>query len=172
MNDHNVAVGFYNDANGDAHAYSFDIRHNLFTEIMPSGITAPTAAAINNRGDIAGFGTDATGDSTKGQVVAYLLRHNGHVTILSVPGASATSALGVNDNDEVVGFYQVGTGDNAVAHGFTWTPWGGFQTVDDANGTTTTINGVNDQGQLVGFYTDSAGNTHGLLANPGHRHHD
>jgi hypothetical protein len=172
-NDHNVAVGFYNDANGDTHAYAFDIRRNVFTEIMPAGITGPTAAAINNRGDIAGFGTDATGDSSNGQTVAYLLRRGGQVTVLSVPGSSLTQALGVNDNDEVVGLYQVGTGDNAMTHGFTWTPWGGFKTVDDPNGVgATTINGLNDQGQLVGFYTDSAGNTDGLMATPGqHQHH-
>jgi hypothetical protein len=54
-----------------------------------------------------------------------------------------------------------------MTHGFTWTPWGGFQTVDDPNGVgATTINGVNDQGELVGFYTDAKNNTDGLLAVP------
>ena len=166
VNDNNVAVGFYNDANGDTHAYTFDIRRNVFTEVTPAGITGPTAAGINNRGDIAGFGM------SNGQTVAYLLRRGGHVTILSVPGSSMTQALGVNDNDEVVGVYQVGSGDSAMTHGFTWTPWGGFQTVDDPHGIgATTINGVNDRGELVGFYTDAAGNTDGLLATPAHNHH-
>jgi hypothetical protein len=82
-------------------------------------------------------------------------------------GASMTQAFGVNDADEVVGSYTVGTGNNAASHGFTWTPQGGFQTVDDPHGAgATVINGVNDQGQLVGFYTDSAGNTDGMLATP------
>jgi hypothetical protein len=172
VNDHDIAVGFYNDAGGNTHAYSLNIRRDEFTEITPSGITGPTAAGINNRGDIAGFGTDSTGDSSNGQVVAFLLRRSGRVTILNVPGSSMTQALGINDNDEVVGVYQVGTGDSAVMHGFTWTPQHGFQTVDDPHGIgATTINGVNDQGELVGFYTDSAGNTDGLLATPasGHR---
>jgi hypothetical protein len=165
VNDNDIAVGFYTDANGNNHAYSYNIRRNSYTELTPSGITGPTAAGINNRDDVAGFGTDANGDT-----VGYLLKRDGHVTILSVPGSSSTTALGVNDNDEVVGFYQVGTGSNAVMHGFTWTPRWGFQTVDDPNGMgTTTINGVNDKGQLVGFYTDAAGNTDGLLASP--RHH-
>ena len=168
VNDHNVAVGFYTDASGNNHAYTFDIRRNQFTEIMVSGITGPTAAGINNRGDIAGFGTDASG-----QVVGYLLRRDGRVTILNVPGSSQTTALGINDNDEVVGVYQVGTGDSATSHGFTWTPWGGFHTVDDPNSMgATTINGVNDRGDLVGFYTDSAGNTDGLLAMPAQHHRD
>jgi hypothetical protein len=163
VNDNNVAVGFYNDGNGDTHAYKFDIQRNQFTEVTPAGITNPTAAAINSKGDIAGFGTDAGG-----QVVAYLLRRGGQVTILDVPGSSMTQALGVNDNREVVGVYQTGSGDNAMTHGFTWTPSGGFQTnVDDPHGQgATTINGLNDRGQLVGFYTDGAGNTDGFLATP------
>jgi hypothetical protein len=174
VNDHNVAVGFYNDGNGDTHAYTFDIRHNQWGEVTPAGVTNPTAAGINNRGDIAGFGTDATGDSSNGLVVAYLLRRNGLPTILSVPGASMTQALGINDGDEVVGVYQTGTGDGAMTHGFTWTPRGGFQTmVDDPNGIgATTINGLNDRGQLVGFYTDGDGNTDGFLATPVGHHRD
>lgn len=167
VNDSNIAVGFYTDANGNNHAYKFDIRHNRFNELTPSGITSPTAAGINNRGDIAGFGTDSTGDSSNGQTVGYLLRRGGRVTILNVPGSSMTQALGINDNDEVVGVYTVGSGDSAMTHGFTWTPQHGFQTVDDPNGVgATTINGLNDKGQLVGFYTDADGNTDGLLAMP------
>ncbi len=167
VNDHNVAVGFYSDGSGNTHAYMFNIKHNQFSEVTPAGITNPTAAGIDNRGDIAGFGTDAS----NGQVVGFLLRRSGQVTTLSVPGSSMTQALGVNDGDEVVGTYQVGTGSNAAAHGFTWTPSRGLETVDDPNGVGgTTINGVNDRGQLVGFYTDSGGNTDGLLATPSRRH--
>jgi hypothetical protein len=167
VNDHDIAVGFYNDGGGNTHAYTFNIRRNQFSEVTPAGVTNPTAAGINNRGDIAGFGTDATGDSSNGQVVGYLLRPGGQVTILSVPGSSMTQALGINDNDEVVGVYQAGSGSSAMTHGFTWTPQRGFQTVDDPNGVgATTINGVNDRGQLVGFYTDAQGNTDGLLATP------
>ena len=171
VNDHNVAVGFYNDAQGNTHAYTFDIGRNAFNEVTPSGITNPTGAAINNRGDIAGFGTDSSGDATNGKQVGYLLKRDGSVTILAVPGASQTQALGVNDRREVVGVYTAADGN---MHGFTWTPWGGFQTVDDtpAAAASTTINGVNDRGQLVGFYTDAGNNTHGFLANPLRQHRD
>lgn len=163
VNDSDVAVGFYTDGDGNTHAYSLDIRRNRFREITPAGITDPTAAAVNNRGDVAGFGTDNTGDSSNGNTVGFLLRH-GRVTVLNVPGSSMTQALGVNDSDEVVGVYQVPSG---MTYGFTWTSQHGFQTVSDPQGVgATTINGVNDQGDLVGFYTDSAGNTDGLLATP------
>ena len=170
VNDHNVAVGFYNDAAGDTHAYTFDIRHNRFNEVTPTGIMNPTGAAINNNGDIAGFGTDNSGDAANGNTVGYLLRRSGRVTILAVPGASSTQALGINDSDEVVGFYTDAMGND---HGFTWTPFGGFKTpVDDPNAVgASTINGLNDQGQLVGFYTDQQGNTDGFLANPVGQHH-
>jgi hypothetical protein len=167
VNDNNVAVGFYNDGDGNTHAYKFNIGRNQFSEITPAGISNPTAAGINNNGDVAGFGTNSAG-----QVVGFLLRSNGQVTALNVPGSSQTQALGINDEREVVGVYQVGTGDNAVMHGFTWMPQHGFRTVDDPNGVgATTINGVNDQGQLVGFYTDANGNTDGMLATPASMQH-
>jgi hypothetical protein len=166
VNDRNIAAGFYNDGAGNTHAYTLNIREGAFNEVTPSGVSNPTAAGINNRGDIAGFGTGASA-----QVVGYLLQRDCQVTILSVPGSSMTQALGVNDNDEVVGVYQVGSGSSAMTHGFTWTPQRGFQTVDDPNGVgATTINGVNDEGQLVGFYTDSQGNTDGMLATPAWQH--
>ena len=73
----------------------------------------------------------------------------------------------MNDRDEVVGTYTVGSGSGAVMHGFTWTPGGGFTSVDDPHGMgTTTINGVNNAGELVGFYIDADGNTDGFLATP------
>ena len=88
-----------------------------------------------------------------------------------------TQALGVNDHDEVVGTYQTGTQEGARLHGFTWTPGGGFVTVEDPNvlpsalsrinNGETTINGVNDEGDLAGFRADgTTGFTHGFLAAP------
>jgi hypothetical protein len=166
VNDNDVAVGFYNDAGGATHAYTYNIRRNQFNLVIASGVTNPTAAGINNRGDIAGFGT------VNGQTAGFLLSRDGQVTILQAPGAASTSALGINDSDEVVGVYTDAAG---ALHGFTWTRSGGFKTVDDPNasetsGNGTTINGLNDKGQLVGFYTDANGNTDGLLATPHHHH--
>jgi hypothetical protein len=165
VNDNDLAVGFYMDAAGNTHAYEFDIRRDAFRELTPSGIANPTAAAINNQDDIAGFGT------ANGATVGYLLRRDGRVTILNVPGSSSTQALGINDSDEVVGTYTDASG---VLHGFTWTPQNGFRTVDDphsnqTSGSGTTINGINDKGELVGFYVDANGNTDGLLAMPNQR---
>lgn len=167
VNDSDVAVGFYNDAAGNSHGYTYDIRSHTFTEVDVPGAMSTTTAAINNRGDLAGFETDANGN-----VDGFLMRRDGTVTTLDYPGAVMTSALGVNDSDEVVGVYQ--NADMSM-HGFTWTPNGGYQTVDDPDGVgTTTINGVNDRGQLVGFYTvDNGAVTDGFLASlqPLRHHH-
>jgi hypothetical protein len=163
VNDADVAVGFYTDGAGDDHGYEYNIDHRSFHAVTVPGSTSSTAAAINDRGDVAGFATNAAG-ATDG----FLLTEDGKLTGLAYPGASMTQALGVNDHREVVGVYQVGSGGNAQTHGFTWTAKGGFKTVDDPNGMgATTVNGVNDEGVLVGFYTDANGNTDGMLATPG-----
>jgi hypothetical protein len=164
VNDHDVAVGFYTDAKGGNHGYEYRIGGDSFIPVTEPGHpgTSLTAAAINNHGDVAGFYAGANGSTD-----AFLRTADGQFTHLAHPGASATQALGVNDNDEVVGVYTVGSGNHAQMHGFTWTPPGGFRTVDDPNGAgATTINGVNDRGDLVGFYTDAKGNTDGFTATP------
>jgi hypothetical protein len=164
VNNGDIAVGFYTDAAGNNHAYRYDINDRRFRTVTVAGATSATAAAINNDDDVAGFFTNSAGVTD-----GFLLRDDGHRTVLAFPGATMTQALGVNDHREVVGVYTVGTGANAQTHGFTWTTRMGFVTVDDPSGVgTTTVNGVNDTGALVGFYTDAAGNTDGMLSTPVH----
>jgi hypothetical protein len=165
VNDHDVAVGFYTDGLGYTHGYEYNISTNTYSLVTdPYDPQANlTAAAIADDGDVAGFYT--MGGTTDG----FVMNHLQHWFVdLAVPGASSTMALGVNDSEEVVGTYTDGTGSSATMHGFTWTPEGGFTTVDDPAGIgTTTINGVNDQGDLVGFYTTDGGNvTDGFIATP------
>ena len=158
VNDNDIAVGFWVDGQGNNHGYEYNINTGRFSSVVdPQNQGASLqATAINDRGDIAGnIGSDG-----------FLLRR-GHLTELTVPGASATMALGVNNFEEVVGTYMVGSGSSAQMHGFTWQPGRGFTSIDDPHGVgTTTINGVNDFGQLVGFYVDANGNTDGFLAAP------
>jgi hypothetical protein len=162
VNDRDIAVGFYTDNNATNHGYSYNIRTQMFHSITVSGDSNVTAAAINDLNDVAGFATNSAGNTE-----AFLLRSNGTLITLDVPGATSTQAFGVNNGDQVVGDYVDGTGSTATMHGFTWTPRRGFETVNDPDGTdTTTINGVNDRGELVGFYVDAAGNTDGMLATP------
>ena len=164
VNNHDVAVGFYTNGQGNNRGYEYNIVTHQFSRVVkPGGASASlTAAAINNHGAVAGFYT-AKGGATDG----FLKYAGGRFIKLAVPGASMTQVFGVNDSDEVVGAYTDGTGNSATMHGFTWRPGHGFTTVDDPHGVgTTTINGINDSGDLVGFYTDSKGNTDGMLALP------
>ena len=158
VNDNDVAVGFFVDAQGNNHGYEYNIATRRFSTVTESGVTSLTAAAINNRGDVAGF------YSNGGTTDSFIKFGNRTFISLAFPGASATTALGVSNGDEVVGFYTDAANN---MHGFTWQAGRGFATVDDPHGAgTTTINGVNDFGQLVGFYVDAAGNTDGFLATP------
>jgi hypothetical protein len=163
VNDSDVAVGFYNDAKGNAHPYQYNIANHHYREISVSGGgTSVTAAAINNGGDMAGFET-AKGGAT----VGWVKLSNGKTWQLKVPGASATMATGINDGDIVDGVYMVGTGNSATSFGFIWSYGFGFASISDPKGVgATTLNGLNDHGRLVGFYTDSKGNTDGFLATP------
>ena len=164
VNDSNVAVGFYADAKGNAHGYTYSIARHRFHSIKIRGATSVTPSGINNQGDIAGFFT-GSGGVTK----AFLLHASGRLTTLAFPHAASTMGFGVNDSREVVGTYTTGSGDNAKTFGFTWTSHTGFATVNAPLGPgATTINGVNDAGDLVGFYTDAAGNTDGLLLAASH----
>jgi hypothetical protein len=174
VNNKNVAVGFYTDGQGDNHGYTYKISTHSFGQVTVPKFTNITATGINDRGDIAGFGT------SKGDTEAFLLA-NGKTTAINYPGSSQTQALGINNNDEVVGDYTVGSGNNATMHGFTWYPGFGFHKVDAPAGSdTTTINAVNECGDIVGFYVDGAGNTDGLLGSaqfstfvsPGHSAQD
>ena len=153
------AVGFYNDAKGNAHGYAYNLNSGRFKVIMVRGATSLTATGINNQGAAAGFYTSA------GRHGPFLQYHHGRDVTIANPGASATQAFGLNDKGEVVGTYNVGTGDNAVTHGFTWMS-GNFTTVNYPKASATTINGVNDEGDIVGFYTDAKGNTDGFVGLP------
>jgi hypothetical protein len=165
VNDHDIAVGFYLDKFGTSHGYTYDVKTGKFSANIDdpnanSGEPGGTvAAAINNKGMIVGFYTDAAG------VIHGFLDNHDVFTTVDAPGAATTTELlGVNDHGIAVGFYTDASGNN---HGIVYNiKTGTFTTLDDPNGSSTTLNGINDKGDIVGFYLDSSGNTHGLLATP------
>jgi hypothetical protein len=61
VNDHDVAVGFYTDARGLDHAYTYDIVTKRFGAVTVPGASSVVAAAINNAGTVAGFFTGRAG---------------------------------------------------------------------------------------------------------------
>lgn len=161
VNDHNVAVGFYTDAAGVTHGYTYTIAGMTFSANIndPNAVGNTTATAINNAGEIAGFYTDAGG------VFHGFVDNGGVVTTIDPTGSTGTMLLGLNDNGLAVGTY---TDANGVMHGLLFNLLNDtFQNVDDPFGIgTTTINGINDLNQLVGFYVNGQDNTIGLLASP------
>jgi probable HAF family extracellular repeat protein len=163
INNAGLAVGFYNDAKGNAHPYQLNQATGVFTALhIPDAVSA-TAAGINNDGDIVGFFTD-TSKSTE----SFLLTPSHQLITYQFPGGSDTQALGINSKNQIVGSYLDAKG---VMHGFVLTdplgPVSHWQKIDDPHGIgSTVVNGINTAGDLVGFYTDSAGNTDGMLATP------
>ena len=167
VNDQDIAVGFYNDNNGNSHGYLYIIPQHkyvgLSTGISPAVSVTPTG--INNSDCISGFFTRTAGGTIRGFVVC---KSRPHLTVLVVRGASATQPFGISSTGEVVGTYTVGSGATAKLYGFTWIRGHGFQLkISDPLGAgATTVNGVNSAGDLVGFYVGQHGNTNGFLAKP------
>ena len=159
VNDSNIAVGFYTDAAGNTHGYTYNIATKTFSANIddPNAVMNTTAAAINIAGEIAGFYTDAGG------LFHGFIDNGGVFTTLDAAGATDTSLLGLNNLGEAVGFDILPSG---AMHGIICSVTALSCTqLDDPNGIgTTTFNGVNDKGQIVGFYVDGAGNTDGLVA--------
>ena len=71
VNNNDVAVGFYTNAQGGNRGYEYSIRTRQFTRVLPPGFTnstslhspSLTATAINNHGDVTGFYTDSAGNT-------------------------------------------------------------------------------------------------------------
>ncbi|HZU90858.1 MAG TPA: hypothetical protein VE993_16530 [Stellaceae bacterium] len=163
VNNNDIAVGFYTDANGANHGYTYTIDGGTFSGDIndPNAGTGTgqgtTATAINNKGQIVGFYTDKNG------VTHGFFLKRGVFTTIDPTGSTATQLLGVNDHELAVGDY---VDANGVMHGLLYNLRNGnFLTLDDPQAmTSTTINGINNKNQLVGFYVNGAGNTIGLIA--------
>jgi hypothetical protein len=65
VNDSDVAVGFYTDANGSNHGYEYNIGTHRYGSVADPNApgTSLTAAAINDEGDVAGFYVDGNGNT-------------------------------------------------------------------------------------------------------------
>jgi probable HAF family extracellular repeat protein len=165
VNDHDEAVGFWTDAAGNNHGFTYDIKSHQFTEVNIPGFQSTTTTAINNNGDIAGFVASGAND------VSFVLEGKQIVWLNGPSGAVSVQALGINNEREVVGSYTDASG---ATHGFLYDQSKNtYTTIDDPNGVKgstamTVANGINDKSQVVGFYLDSAGNTDGMLVQVHH----
>ncbi len=156
INNNGEAVGFYNDAKGNAHAYQWDRKTGAFTAIDPFGSTSASATAINDHGAVAGFYAEANGNT------AGFIKQGGTWSSIEYPGSKNTQIFGLSDQGTAVGMY---VGAHKLTYGFVYSG-GTFKTISDPNGIgSTVVNGLNNLGTIVGFYTDAAGNTDGFVAN-------
>ncbi len=55
VNDQAKAVGFWTDANGNNHGFTYDVKSGNYSEVNIAGFASTTTTAINNEGHIAGF---------------------------------------------------------------------------------------------------------------------
>jgi hypothetical protein len=167
VNDQDKAVGFWTDAAGNNHGFTYDIKSKSFSEVDIGGFASTTTTAINNEGHIAGFVT------ANGNDISFIKEGNAIDWLNGPAGAVSVMALGINNEDQVVGTY---TDAGGALHGFLFDEQSKtYATIDDPNGvkgTTamTVLNGINDKGQVVGFYLDTAGNTDGMLVNVSVKH--
>jgi hypothetical protein len=160
INNSKVAVGFYNDANSNAHGFSYTVSSGQFKPVTIGAATAVAVTGINNLDLICGFYTNE-----KGRTLGFIksLTAVGAISF-AVPNSANTQFLGVNDQAEAVGFYEDNKGiDHGVIYNKTNGTWMQVDAPGGVNGTV--LNGLNDKNQIVGFYTDAAGNVHGLLVN-------
>jgi hypothetical protein len=158
VNNEDLAVGFYNDSQGNSHGYTYNIATKTFSADIndPLGVSTVTAA-INNSDEIAGFFTDASG------VTHGFIDNSGVFSTVDPVGSTETQLLGLNDEGIADGFAVIG----GVQHGIIYDSLTKMFTIlDPAGSTATTFNGLNDAGDLVGFFVDAAGNTDGVLGTP------
>jgi probable HAF family extracellular repeat protein len=163
VNDHDKAVGFWTDNDGNNHGFTYNVKTGHYSEVNVSGFAGTTATAINNEGDIAGFVSNNGGLTDEG-----FIKTGNKVQILAGPkGATSLMVLGINDKGQVVGSFTDAT---MATHGFLYDEKSNtYTTIDDPHAlksgpnAMTVVNGLNDKGQLVGFYLDGNGNTDGML---------
>jgi hypothetical protein len=165
VNAQGVAAGFYNDAKGNSHGYTYDILNQTYAAIsLPfSGVQSFQATGINDSDAISGFYVDG-----KGTHGFYGTRGHFKSVDANVKGAAGTAFFGLNNNGILAGAVTV----NGVSHGLIYDSSSNKSTVlDDPNQSNKTafgvngtfINGINDNEAVVGFYSDGT-KVHGFFA--------
>jgi len=158
INNSNVVAGFYNDANGNAHGYTYSLSTGKYKSVNIGSAVSTALTGINDSGEVAGFFT-----RPDNHTFGFVQNASGGVTThFFVPGTTVTQLLGINNSGIAVGFYL---DSNSIPHGLYYSATtGNWTVVNDPNGVNgTVVNGINNKNELVGFYTDAAGNTHGML---------
>jgi hypothetical protein len=155
INNNSVVAGFYEDANSNAHPFTYSLSTGAYSTFNLGGAVSTFATGINDNGDVCGYFVMAS------QKNVGFVHGNGILAKFEVPGSSFTQLFGINNAGVAVGVYMKG----GVTHGLYYVPGtGAWLTVDDPEGTGGTfLNGINNKGEIVGFFVDAAGNVHGMI---------
>jgi probable HAF family extracellular repeat protein len=105
-----------------------------------SGYSKSEALAINDEGEITGYGYAVF---TSGNFQGFSWSNGAITAIGSATSAAQIGAYGINDAGQIVG-------ENSVQHAFITTP-GGQQDLGTLGGVYSGANGINSSGQVVGF---------------------
>ena len=97
INDMNLVVGLWQDANQQLHGFSYNLSTNGFVPLDPPGSGGTVAWGVNNAGLI----TLEAVDPASGLVHSYLFNGNSYINI-DVPGALQSFAHGINNNGDIV----------------------------------------------------------------------
>ncbi len=167
LNDKGAAVGSYLNAQGISRVFlageggsAIDLLAHFNT---PGFGLNSYGSAINNRGDVAGFG------DFNGQSHAFVVSAGGTFTDIGVSnGFSSSVSIGINGQGQVVGKMD-DYGSNSRA--FLWDSKAGLFDINtllapgDRNWTLTTATGINDSDQISGqgYFN---GRLHGFLLTP------
>jgi len=146
INDNGDIVGLYSGSDSHRHGYLFD--GTTYTTLDPPGATFTEANAINNSGLITLWSVDSNG-----QFQSYLYNGTTYQTLV-VPGAVKTEVWGINNLGDIALTWLTSTGNHgAILHA------GKYYTVNDPQGTETSILGINDSYTFVGIYSPDSGKT-------------
>lgn len=157
INDKGFAVGFFNDAKGVPHGFSFQIATRRFLILaLPLATVGVVVTSVNDRGDIGGF--FVVGKSTFGFFIRKRL-----LTILDLGGKATTRVLGVNNDGSLVGSF---VDQKDRTHGFVLLQRDRRVRQIDVPGAVglTVVSDINNRGQIDGFFRDKAGRTAGFIA--------
>lgn len=127
-----------------------------YTELLPPGYTESFANDINNRGTVAGFGTDSTGSHK------VFLYSEGVYTELLPPGWNYAEACSINNNGDAAGF-----GDDGVTpKGFIYSD-GVYTELLPPGWSWAAATGINDNGDVVGYGYDGNSQLKGFIFSDG-----
>lgn len=155
VNNAGQVVGWAGDTgpiNPTARGFIWQDGEVTLLDAVPGGLTS-VARAINERGDVTGFGLVRT-EGLDFFTHAFVRIHGQMADLGTLPGFALSFGLDINDWRAVVGYSRVFDGQINVQHAFIW-QHGRMTNLNDvipsaAAATVTRAEAINNQGQIAG----------------------